>query len=208
MAVNPNPQDPNPNPNPGVNPPTAAVGKILFNLNGVLAPTDPIDPSPLLAGKNAPMKVHVWNLEAGKTYIISLNSNAFDTFLRLEEAQGGRQVAWDDDSGGGLNARITYRPAKTGVHRIIATTFNGKTGPYSLIIQEAGAKEAPKVAIKEDPNAKVGNPPGKGSFTQPPKSAAPTTYLNVVSTPGDFIAGEKLQLQCNPGWSSTRRSPA
>ena len=42
-----------------------------------------------------------------------------------------------DDSGGGTNARILFRPRIPGVYRIIATTFeDNKLGAYSLTIRE------------------------------------------------------------------------
>jgi hypothetical protein len=60
-----------------------------------------------------PHQAHEVKLAAGQTYIIDLKSKEFDAFLRLEYASG-KQLAIDDDSGGNLNARITFRSPKSG----------------------------------------------------------------------------------------------
>jgi hypothetical protein len=51
-----------------------------------------------------------------------MESNQFDTFLRLEDTFG-QVVAADDDSGKGLNARIVFQPKLTGTFRVIATSY-------------------------------------------------------------------------------------
>src|SRR5262249_11687041 len=79
-----------------------------------------------------PFKVHVESLKADKTYIIDMigDPRKIDPFLRLENSNGV-QVAADDDSGGGLNARIVYTPPKDDDFKIIATSFRG-AGDYTL----------------------------------------------------------------------------
>ena len=47
-------------------------------------------------------------LLAGVYYKIDLTSAAFNSFLRLEDA-AGKELASDDNGGGGLNARIIFR---------------------------------------------------------------------------------------------------
>src|SRR5262249_28511193 len=70
-----------------------------------------------------------------------------DPYLRLENA-AGMQLADDDDSGEGLNARIVFAAPKDGAYRIIATTFAGGTGAFELTVApgQKAASEAPKVA--------------------------------------------------------------
>jgi serine/threonine protein kinase len=123
----PDPKSP-PNPGPGAN-------KILVNLKGALNAKDPpdFDNQGKIRGR---LKIHPIQLTAGKTYVIALNSTAFDAYLRLQN-QAGKTVAEDDDSGGNLNARITFRCTESGAYRIIASSFNGKLGPYQLIVQES-----------------------------------------------------------------------
>jgi Bacterial pre-peptidase C-terminal domain len=80
--------------------------------------------------------VHELELSPTKAYVIDLASTRFDAYLRLEDATG-KQIAEDDDSGGGTNARLRFRPRAPGVYRIIATTFEpGTFGAYSLTIRE------------------------------------------------------------------------
>ena len=171
---------------PGTDHGPIAKGKILINVNGNLAPTDPLEPPQFLRNKNARMKVHPVKMEAGKTYVISLNSNAFDSYLRLEDPSG-KTIAEDDDGGGFPNALIIHRCTQTGLHRVIATSFDGNTGPYQLIVQEAGG---PKGNPKDNP--KVGENTLKGgSLTKPGKSENPTSYMKLVSSKGDFIGQGK-----------------
>jgi hypothetical protein len=84
-------------------------------------------------------------LEAGKTYRIDQRSADLDAFLVLEDPLGNA-VAQDDDSGGGLNARITYQAAVSGEFRIIATTFeSNKTGKFTLdVVTVPGKKDEKK----------------------------------------------------------------
>ena len=51
-------------------------------------------------------------MEKGTYYVIDM-TGTFDTFIRLQDA-GGTEVAFDDDGGQGLNARLLYVPAKSG----------------------------------------------------------------------------------------------
>jgi serralysin len=86
----------------------------------------------------------VFLLVAGKTYVIDMVSpdpKALDPYLVLTDATG-KKLAEDDDSGGGLNARITFRAEQAGTYRIQATTFNAGTGPFTLTVREQA--QAPK----------------------------------------------------------------
>jgi thiol-disulfide isomerase/thioredoxin len=86
-------------------------------------------------------KVHPFKMIAGKTYIFDLKSNNFDAFLRLEDPSG-KQVAEDDDSGGGLNAQIVYKAKEDGEYKVVATSFPpNQTGKYTLRMAEAGPAE-------------------------------------------------------------------
>jgi hypothetical protein len=63
----------------------------------------------------------------------SMASTAFDSFLILQRNEGDPPVAFDDNSGGGTNAQVTYRLTSAGIHLIIATPFAPNvTGAYTL----------------------------------------------------------------------------
>jgi hypothetical protein len=102
-----------------------------MQIMGKLSPDDPKDK---MTGK--PRKAHEFKMIAGKTYQIDLVSRAFDSFLRLED-ESGKQLAFDDDGGGFPNARILFKAPKDGTYRIIATSYDGKTGDYRLTARAA-----------------------------------------------------------------------
>lgn len=94
-----------------------------------LTPNDPPDNV-----RQRPAKSYSVEMKGGKTYVINLTS-VWDNYLRLE-GPNGQQLAADDDSGGQLNARITFMCPADGVYRVIATAFGGGTGDFSLQIEE------------------------------------------------------------------------
>jgi thiol-disulfide isomerase/thioredoxin len=90
-------------------------------------------------------KTYTIKLTKDKAYRIDLTSEAFDTFLRLENA-AGKEVAFNDDvdlASKNLNSRIIYVAPKTGDYKIIVTTFEpGKTGAFVLEMKPASEAEA------------------------------------------------------------------
>jgi tetratricopeptide (TPR) repeat protein len=98
--------------------------------------------------------VYEVKLTAGKTYAIDMvspNQTALDPYLLLEDADGWH-LTEDDDSGGGLNARLIYRAPRDGVYRIRATSFNAGRGGFTLTVREnKGA--APKATATPGKNA-------------------------------------------------------
>lgn len=71
---------------------------------------------------------------------ISMVSEAFDALLIVED-EFGQPVARDDDSGGNRNARITI-PVRSGVrYRVVAGTFGGGTGSYTIVVSVAGGPQ-------------------------------------------------------------------
>jgi hypothetical protein len=99
-------------------------------IKGQLNANDPAD-----AARNQPAKVHTVDLKGGKTYIIDMMSQQFDSYLVLQDANGVR-LAQDDDGGEGLNSRIQYQPKADGRFRLVATTFNGQLGEFTLKVSE------------------------------------------------------------------------
>lgn len=79
-------------------------------------------------------KAFTLNLEKGKAYRIELQSGDFDAFLVLEDPNGNI-IAQDDDSSGGVNARITFTPEAAGLYRIIATTATARcVGGFEILV--------------------------------------------------------------------------
>jgi len=105
-----------------------------FTANSTINAQDPPDP------KEPQFRCKMFELELqqGRTYTIDMTSNAFDAYLRLEDANG-MQLMEDDDSGGNLNARMVFTPNRPGTYVIIATTYNPNAfGPFNLSIRESG----------------------------------------------------------------------
>jgi predicted Zn finger-like uncharacterized protein len=91
-----------------------------------------LDPPSRLGHPSKTFSVH---LTAGKTYQIDLESGDFDAYLILEDDHRF-PVAEDDDSGGNLNSRILYLCPRTGDYQIICTSFNERTGSFTLTVRE------------------------------------------------------------------------
>ncbi|MBX9678377.1 MAG: PPC domain-containing protein [Gemmataceae bacterium] len=83
-------------------------------------------------------KVYRVNLQKGQAYTFTLTTNAFDAYLRLESPTG-QELAADDDSGGGRNARLIIGAPTDGAYRVIATSLTPAIGPYSLQLQVGAA---------------------------------------------------------------------
>jgi len=77
----------------------------------------------------------VWTFQgnAGQTVTIDVMSDEFDAYAQLLDAAGNR-LAEDDDSGGNLNARLTFTLPSTGQYQIVVNNFGDsrRTGLYRL----------------------------------------------------------------------------
>ncbi|HEY0846260.1 MAG TPA: PPC domain-containing protein [Noviherbaspirillum sp.] len=71
-------------------------------------------------------------LTANSTYVFSLNGAGLrDPYLRLM-GPTGTFITADDDSGGNLNAKITYTPTTSGTYYLSAQAFTSNTGAYLI----------------------------------------------------------------------------
>jgi hypothetical protein len=95
-----------------------------------------------------PCKAFTVDFKSGQNYKIDMVSKEIDSYLRLEDATG-KELAKDDDSGGLVNARINFHCRKEGSYRVICTTFNGGTGPFSLTIQEMPVAKPVSLDLKD-----------------------------------------------------------
>jgi hypothetical protein len=105
-----------------------------LKIEGKLTNDDPVD----IVGPKQRHKIHTVKMMVGRTYTIDMSSDNFDTFLRLMDGQF-RKLAEDDDSGGGNNgtdSRIVFMPKTDGDYHIVATTFDGQIGDYTLTVRE------------------------------------------------------------------------
>lgn len=72
------------------------------------------------------------------TYVLDLESPAFDAFLILEDAAGKKLSEHDDITPGvNTNSRLIFEAPADGVYRIVATSFEQRgAGAYTLTIRE------------------------------------------------------------------------
>ena len=75
-----------------------------------------------LTGKNLE-QLHELKMQAGRTYVIDMESRQFDTYLKLLDPSGKLLAENDDIAPDNLNSRIIYTPKETGTFRIVATSF-------------------------------------------------------------------------------------
>jgi thiol-disulfide isomerase/thioredoxin len=120
------------------------TGDKLLDVKGKLTDDDPRD----AVVKPSPCKIYRCRLKKGENYVIDMVSDEIDPFLRLVDPFG-KEVARDDDSGGGYNARIRYRARETGVYQIVATSYPWKgkdkpsrTGNFTLTVRQPTEAEA------------------------------------------------------------------
>src|SRR4051812_21844666 len=87
--------------------PAHVVGKDGLTLRGQVAADGP-RVRVLVKDKNAtlPARPFLVTLTGGQRYQVRMTSAALDSFLVVQDG-AGNQVAFDDDSGGGLDAELT-----------------------------------------------------------------------------------------------------
>jgi hypothetical protein len=107
-----------------------SVDGLLLNVRREWTEDDP------LYTNGSAFKDFTLDLKKGYTYTIDLISRdaGVDPYLYLEDSNR-EVVAEDDDSGGGLNSRLSFAPSKDGKYRIIATTLNQTLGTFQLKVK-------------------------------------------------------------------------
>jgi subtilisin family serine protease len=97
-----------------------------------------------LSGTISPVSdrdTHYISVAQGRHLRVRMNrtvttTNTFDPFLELYSPTGAR-LQTNDDSGGNPNALISFKVPATGVYRIVARSYGGRTaGPYALVIED------------------------------------------------------------------------
>jgi hypothetical protein len=77
-------------------------------------------------------------LEAGVSYSLDVSGAGdaplADPFMAVLDGDGKR-VVFDDDSGGGLDARLRFTPDKQGIYFVQASGLGGSTGWYRISVE-------------------------------------------------------------------------
>jgi serine/threonine protein kinase/formylglycine-generating enzyme required for sulfatase activity len=112
-----------------------AADKMVFEMQGTIAADDPkVKPS---QGAALPAKRYEVRLQAGKKYRLTMDSKQLDSFLVLRD-KANKELAFDDDGGGDLNALLVYRPGRDDTYMVFAASLRG-TGSFHLKIVETFA---------------------------------------------------------------------
>jgi hypothetical protein len=87
-----------------------------------------LDTDPTVEGH----RVQAWSFEAraGESVTIDLTSDDFDSYLQI--VGPGLSQLTDDDSGDGLNSRLSVSFPEDGVYRVIASSLGGDSGRFTL----------------------------------------------------------------------------
>lgn len=104
---------------------------------GDLSAQDPVD-----SYRGQTSDVWTFEAQAGDGVSITLSSDLFDTYLVLR-GPDGNVVAEDDDSAGDLNSSIMLRIPTAGRYEIVATSFGGGQGTYSLTLEPVDPSNLP-----------------------------------------------------------------
>ncbi|MEI7684696.1 MAG: PPC domain-containing protein, partial [Planctomycetota bacterium] len=171
--------------------PPKATKPLVLTIPGQILAADAKD-----AVRQMPCKIHIVNLEKGKSYLVDMTSSDLDSYLRIEDSQGAR-LDQDDDGGGNLNARIRFTPTKDDAYQIIATTFAGGEGAYTLTVKDANApvaleKPAPKKPIPPFVRPKNKLPPAEAKGPVDDLKLQPPTDKKPVSVQGRLQDGDPL----------------
>jgi pathogenesis-related protein 1 len=123
----------------------------MFGRKPVLKPEkvkekDPVKPIPVtgnlvfkgtLSAKEKSRSVEV-ELTAGTSYTITMQADdtkKLDPFVKVYDADNKLLAENDDEAPGKLNSRLVFTPTKTGVYRIVATSYaESGQGEYTLAI--------------------------------------------------------------------------
>ena len=104
-----------------------------------------------------PFDSYVFEGKKGQTVAIGMKASTFDSFLILRMAAGGRDLANDDDSGGGRDALLRYTLPEDGTYEVRANAVapDGR-GVYSLsfaeradVAADAGLPDATPIRMGE-----------------------------------------------------------
>ncbi|EDX75320.1 Bacterial pre-peptidase C-terminal domain family [Coleofasciculus chthonoplastes PCC 7420] len=115
-----------PSPSPTHHPPQPLA------LNGTVIPGRLGQGSHVLADDNSFFDIYAFEGRAGQRVQIDMTSGEIDSYLILLDPNGN-DLAQDDDSGGGTNARLSVTLPRDGIYLLMANAYEaGQTGSYNL----------------------------------------------------------------------------
>jgi len=119
-----------------------SVGKDGLTIDAKISQDSPkVKFEPVGQGKEAQLPAirYLVKLSAGKKYQLTMDSDDVDSVLIMKDSKG-KQVAWDDDGGGGFSALIVLDVTKDHTYSVYAATLKG-SGAFRLRIIELPPKK-------------------------------------------------------------------
>jgi hypothetical protein len=145
---------------------------------------------------NKPVQVWSFPCNAGQAFQMDILSS-WDNYALVFDPMG-TTVARDDDTGEGLNARVAYTCAMTGMYRLGVTTFTSNTTPgaYTLQVQSGAMAMAPQpMPIAPTPIPMAGNTMPQAA----PQSMALTGGIPAPGQIGQVAVGQNVQGRLETG---------
>ena len=154
------------------------------SLTGTLDGSDPTNPT--RAGTFGD-DYFLTDVVAGQQVQVNLNSRAFDTYLQVINAETGQVLEFDDNSGQGSNARVTFTVAD-GIDYIVRATSSESdvTGNYTLRTSTGVAIPGTPISSNETLN-------GTLSTTDPNNPNRPGKYYDGYLLTG-LSVGQTVQV--------------
>jgi Bacterial pre-peptidase C-terminal domain len=151
-----------------------------------------------------PFQAYNFQCTAGQAFQFAITSS-WDNYARVFDPMGS-EVAHDDDSGGSLNARVTYTCAVTGTYRLAVTVFSPSTtpGPYTMTVTSIGGPGmAPTMQPMANPSGVVGTIQA-GQQAQGVLSQADARYEGKPFQAYNFQcnAGQPFQMDVESSWDN------
>ncbi|MEQ1856813.1 MAG: DUF4344 domain-containing metallopeptidase [Longimicrobiales bacterium] len=130
---------------------TVAVGQTVASRLQSSTPT---------LGDGSHFETYYLDARAGDRIFVTMTSSDFDAYLRWGREQAGRfeSISFDDDGGGGTNARLEVTIDAAGRYAIQANSFGADaTGAYSLSVESAtgGTGGLPAVALGQSVSGRL-----------------------------------------------------
>lgn len=108
------------------------IGELQYEYMGELEPGDQVNAT-LTAG----MPLHIWAYQGSEGEFIRISMVGYDDFdstLELIDPDGSR-LAYDDDSGGGVDSLLEVELDHSGWYYILAAGYEYRVGSYSLHLE-------------------------------------------------------------------------
>ena len=140
--------------------PVIVKDKIVFEEKGKIAEHRRWKVEAGHQGAAMPAKRFEVRLQAGKQYRMTMDSKELDSFLVLQDKMG-KELAFDDDSGGGLNSLIVFTPSSDETYTVFSAALQNQkgsknTGDFMLKIMETANGDGGKENLaKRQANAAV-----------------------------------------------------